>query len=113
KLYLGEDDDILAWWDALPAGEKGMAFREVLRAGYGQPYNRAPHGLTLEQESALLAKMDALPQWIEQALQRQMQSVIGLSAGRLSGVTVAADQNARLSAEESARKQQKMKRASW
>lgn len=35
RIYPGKDDDLIAWLDGLPAGERSEAIREALRVGIG------------------------------------------------------------------------------
>jgi len=61
RLYYGDDDDLLTWYNALPGrGERAQAVREVLRrglaAGNNTPPALSPAGLP-PQLSARLAEL--------------------------------------------------------
>lgn len=71
QLILGQDDDLISWWDSIPPGEGQSAIKSALRYALGLPDER--DALIARQRADLEAQESAAAQAFE-ALRVEMEA---------------------------------------
>lgn len=98
KLTAGKDDDLIAWWEHLPSGERSVVLKRILRA-----FIESSPASPLRQVAADVAWLrSAFTEWATQAEQTPRPA-----ASRQ------APQNAALSDEDTRRREHKIAKTRW
>ncbi len=115
KANAETDQDIITWWEALPAGERSRALRDIVRAainGQAKPSNGNGHG-----ETPMLEQVATDTAWVRSAL----MDLPGYLETMFSQLAVARAEIQPVSAEEQSsldhgaveRRRANMKRSTW
>ena len=109
------DQDIITWWEALPAGERSRALRDIVRAainGQAKPSNGNGH-----KEAPMLEQVATDTAWVRSALM-DLPGYLEALFSRIAVVhaetqPVSAEEQSSLDQQSVERRRANMKRSTW
>ena len=119
KVYYDTDEDLIAWWEDIEAGERSDAIRDVLRDHLGVRRQsrqtkiiELPELIEVRRDTLWIKDaLNEMPAYLERVIQHVAATTVGQPPARASPAPVS-DEPA-LSEAESQRRTRRMKRASW
>ncbi|MEQ8673772.1 MAG: hypothetical protein RLP44_29925 [Aggregatilineales bacterium] len=122
KVYFDSDEDILDWWDGIEAGERSEVIRDVIREHIGNPSKRQTKRIELPELNEVRRDtlwirdtLNDMPTYlervIEQLLAHAQTMTVGQNPPRASPVVV--NDDPALTDEESQRRTNRMRKATW
>lgn len=120
KVYDDTDAEILRWWDNIEAGERSDVLRDIIRAALGlETHPRRldiPELLELRRDTVWIRRaLNDMPGYLEQLMQ-QAAALNGLYASAVTPTaspSASADPGSQLSADDSRRRAQRMRKVTW
>jgi hypothetical protein len=115
KAFEDTDADILQWWEAIPAGERSVKLRKVIRAAMisdGTSHNgHAPEMVQVAEDTAWLrSAMMELPTYLEGLFSRMPVAQVVVQSVSSEGLPA---EQPRLDQTAVDRRRANMKRSSW